>query len=283
MQSQVVNTQNKYDMQRLYVFNFHFQYLTALCMQYNALCCQGFTVLAPVLKNLKALQGLDLSCNNINMYSSHEVAELLGECIGNLPNLCRLDLSNNRIKNKLRVILTNMQKPLKHLELAGCGISDIDLQYLSISPHAKSLEALELSENNLGKHFEHTCALLNSIGNNLVILETEDCNLDQSHFTQLFYITSKELTSLRYWNISRNLAPQNSRLLMDDLKAVVSMKSLETILISYPEEFLPSTDNTDEFALETARHRYQNELFTMLSGMCENIGRPLLKVVLVYS
>ena len=252
-------------------------------MQYNALCCQGFTVLAPVLMNLQALQGLDLSCNNINMYSNHEVAELLGECLGNLPNLCRLNLSNNRVKNKLRVILTRMHKPLKHLKLTGCGISDIDLHYLSTSPHAKSLEALDLSENNLGKCFEHLCNLLNSAGKNLAILETEDCSLDQSHFTQLFYITSKELTSLQYWNISRNLAPQNSSLLMDDLKAVVSMKSLETILISYPEEFLPSTENTDEAALETARHRYQNELYTMISGLCENIDRPLLKVVLVYS
>ena len=70
----------------------------------------------------------------------HSRAELLGQSLSTLPNLCRLDLSNNRIKNKLSVLLGKMQQSLMNLELSACGLSDMDLRYLAKSHHVHRLQ-----------------------------------------------------------------------------------------------------------------------------------------------
>lgn len=254
-------------------------------MQYNRVGCEGLTVLAPAIQKLKSLTGLDLSCNNMSLIYDHARAELLGETLASLPKLHRLDLSNNRIKNKLSVVLTPIQQPLTHLELSACGLSDQDLQYLTRSHHVHHLQGLDISENNLGKHFDHFYSLLQSVGKQLVVLETEDCCLDQTHFTHLFHITSRNLTCLRFWNLSRNIAPSNSDTLIEDIKAIVTMPCLETFLVSYPAELVPSLDDVsvDEAVTQTQRQIYQQRLHTALNKLCENVNRTRLNVVLVNS
>lgn len=66
-----------------------------------------------------------------------------------MPHLHRLDLSNNRIKTRLRRILENIARPLTYLRLAGCGLTVTDIVYLAHSPHATRLVELDLSENTL--------------------------------------------------------------------------------------------------------------------------------------
>lgn len=250
-------------------------------MQYNGMGCEGLTVLAPTIQKMKALTGLDLSCNNISLMNDHTRAQLLGETLSNLPELCRLDLSNNRIKNKLSTVLAKIQQSLTHLELSACGLNEVDLQYLSRSHHVQNLQELDISENSLGRNFEQLCTLLRALGQKLVVLETEDCCLDQTHFTHLFHITSKSLTSLRFWNLSRNVAPTNSDMLLEDMKAMVTMPSLETFLVSYPAELVPSAEELDDTALQTQRTIYQQRLHTALNKLCENFSRTPLNVILV--
>ena len=260
-----------------------FQYLTGLSMQYNRMGCEGLTVLAPAITRLKALTGLDLSCNNMSFIYDHTRAELLGETLASLPKLRRLDLSNNRIKNKLSAVLTRIEQTLTHLELSACGLSDLDLQYLTRSNHVRHLQGLDISENNLGKHFEHFCELLQAAGKNLIVLETEDCCLDQTHFTHLSHITCKNLFCLRFWNLSRNVAPLNVDTLLEDMKAMITMPHLETFLVSYPAELVPDDIAVDDVCIETRRQTYQQRLHTALNKLCENISRKPLNVVLVNS
>ena len=66
-----------------------------------------------------------------------------------MPKLHRLDLSNNRIKTRLRRVLDSIVRPLTFLRLAGCGLTVTDLIYLSYSHHSTNLVELDISENNL--------------------------------------------------------------------------------------------------------------------------------------
>ena len=251
-------------------------------MQYNSIGCEGLTILAPAIQRFKELTGLDLSCNNITLMHDHSRAELLGQSLSTLPNLCRLDLSNNRIKNKLSVLLGKMQQSLTNLELSACGLSDMDLRYLAKSHHVHRLQGLDISENNLGSHFEQFCTLLQALGKQLVVLETEDCCLDQTHFTQLFHVASRNLPCLRFWNISRNEGPSNSDILLQDMKIILTIASLETFLVSYPAELVASVDVSEGTILQT-RKVYQQRLHTALNKLCENDSSKRLNVVFVNS
>ena len=251
-------------------------------MQYNRIGCEGLTILAPAIQRLKGLTGLDLSCNNIALMLDHSRAELLGQSLSTLPNLCRLGLSNNRIRNKLSVLLGKLQQSLTYLELSACGLSDMDLRYLTKSHHAHGLQRLDISENNIGRHFEQFCTLLQALGKQLVVLETEDCCLDQTHCTHLFHITSRNLQCLRFWNISRNVGPSNSDILLQDMKIILTMPSLETFLVSYPAELVPSAEFSED-TISQAREVYQQMLHASVNKLCEDDNRMRLNVVFVKS
>ena len=253
-------------------------------MQYNRMECEGLAILAPQIQKLKGLTGLDLSCNNLSLIHDHPRAELLGEVLASLPKLHRLDISNNRIRNKLPAILGKMQKSLTNLELSACGLSDLDLRYLTRSHHAHHLQGLDISENDLGRHFDPFCSLLQATGKQLVVLETEDCCLDQSHFTHLFHITSRYMSCLRFWNISRNTGPSSSDILLQDMKAIALMPSMETFLVSYPAELVPSLEISEDYTVvQSQRQAYQQRLHAALNKLCENVSRKRLNVVFVNS
>ncbi len=240
--------------------------------------CGGLIVLAPTLQKLTSLTGLDLSCNNITLLHDHQTAKLLGHTLASLPLLSRLDLSNNRIKNQLATILGSIA-PLKHLELAACGLSDEDLLYLSRSRHVEHIQELDISENNFSRHFEHLVTLLNALCKQIMVLEMEDCALDERHLTHLFLITSKQLAVLRHWNISRNLGPRMPHTLLEDLKAVVAMPYLVSVVVSYPQEL--GTDVPEGTDNATTQKDYQMHLHQSLNRLCERTNRKPFNVVLV--
>ncbi len=235
----------------------------------------GLTVLAPILQNLKALASLDMSCNNIALINDQETAELLADTLASLPQLRRLNLSNNRIRHKVATILGKVQQPLTHLELSACGLSDQDLQYLSRSHHCRHIQDLDISENNLGRQFESFCALL-SATEGISVLETEDCFIDELQFSNLVNVNLQQLQHLRYWNASRNVAPRNADFLLEDMKAVIRMKFLETIVLSYPVDIVVS-DSEDA----QEKRAYEMMLHASLNKLCSQANRTSLKVVLV--
>ena len=153
-------------------------------MQYNSLGVAGFAVVAPHLSRFRSLTGLDLSCNKLDLQlmNSDNVADLLGNTLAELPVLSRLDLSNNDLESRLGCLLRKMPSALSHLELSACGLSENDLAFLTNSHHANHIKVLDISENNLGSQFQHFLALLRAL-KTLVVLETENCSLQQCQLT----------------------------------------------------------------------------------------------------
>jgi Leucine-rich repeat (LRR) protein len=154
-----------------------------------------------------------------------------------LKNLVRLDLSNNRIKSKLRRVLSAIEKPLQYLKLAGCGLALTDLTYLSMSHHTQGLQELDISENGLGLNFGTVLHLLRNIQRQVRVLELEDTSISDNNLDSL-NISLKLLPVLMYLNISGNslLSEKLHELGM----AVAGLEHLQYICMSYPRDcYLP--------------------------------------------
>lgn len=87
-----------YHIQRLENFSTSLQSLKGIRLKYNSLTCDEFIKMEPELRRFENLTALDLSCNTIHLYQNDTVCERMSETLSLLPQLTRLDLSNNRIK-----------------------------------------------------------------------------------------------------------------------------------------------------------------------------------------
>ena len=199
--------------------------------------------LCPQLEEFTNLTTLDLSCNCINVFQNDSACDALSKLLGKLPNLIRLDLSNNRIKSKVRRILSDIQKPLEYLRLVGCGLMITDVLYLSVSHHTQVLKELDLSENNLGSALRHLISLLCAIKINIKILELEECNLTDSHFLSLSS-SLKDFTGLMYLNISGNTLSQDG--IETVCQSVSCLKELQWIVLAYTTECYAFDDEMEE-------------------------------------
>ena len=202
-------------------------------MKYNSLSSEHFISLCPQLERLTNITALDLSCNCINVYQYDAACDKLSNFLSQLPFLTRLDLSNNRIKSKVRRILSDIQRPLEYLRLVGCGLMVADVTYLSLSHHAQGLRELDLSENSLKLSIPQVITLLKTAKTNLKVLELEECDLTDAHFLSLSS-SLMELTGLLYLNISGNY------LSLDEIEPVVqsiaTLPQLQWLIMAYTTE-----------------------------------------------
>ena len=207
------------------------QHLKGLRLKYNSLSSEHFISLCPQLEKLTNITALDLSCNCINVYQNDSACDKLSHLLSQLPFLIRLDLSNNRIKSKVRRILSDIQKPLEYLRLVGCGLMIIDITYLSISHHAQGLRELDLSENSLKLSIPQVITLLKAARMNLKVLELEECDLTDGHFLSLSSSCLMELTGLMYLNISGNFL--SLHVTESVVQSVATLSQLQWLIMAY--------------------------------------------------
>lgn len=194
---------------------------------------QDFVKLAPALKSLVVLESLDLSCNSIYFYESEDICNAAAEVFSCMPRLHRLDLSNNRIKTRLRRLLQGLALPLTYLRLAGCGLTVTDMTYLANSIHCLKLIELDLSENNLRQCDRQFRDIITKARSSLCVLEVEDCSLDSTSIYS-FCPCLSQLSSLLYINVAENRLPQDNQVTL--LATVAELVTLQVFRISYSLE-----------------------------------------------
>lgn len=91
----------------------------------------------------------DMIVNDNQASDSHIVVSSMHKLLAGLPQLQRLDLSNNRLTGSLRPILEGLTCPLQYLNLCACSLSPRDIEFLSQASFLKSIRELDLSENEL--------------------------------------------------------------------------------------------------------------------------------------
>lgn len=217
------------------------EYLHGLRLKYNSLSSVDFIRLCPPISHFVNLTALDLSCNAINLFQNDLAADAMAKLFIILKHLVRLDLSNNRIKWRLRQILMRIESPLQFLRLAACGLALTDLTYLAMSHHATALQELDLSENGLGQSFGALLHLLKNIKSTVRVLELEDSSLRDEHMDSLSP-SLKNATNLLYLNISGNVFL--SERLYQLGEAIAGLQDLQYVCMSYPRDcyILPSEE-----------------------------------------
>lgn len=189
--------------------------------------------MAPALKSLVCLESLDLSCNSIFFHQNETACIAASQVFGCMPKLHRLDLSNNRIKTRLRRLLERIALPLMYLRLAGCGLTVTDMTYLAHSIHCSNLVELDLSENNLRQCDRQFREVITASKSSLCVLEVEDCFPNQANITNLCPSLS-QLSSLMYVNFSENRLPQDCQVSL--LATMAELVTLQVFKSSYALE-----------------------------------------------
>jgi len=253
--------------------------LTALCLQFNGLCNDALSILVPSIQRLKQLRALDISCNSINLGpdgSEEQATQYMVTMLSSLPNLRRLDLSNNRTKSKLSRLLSGLPKQLEYLKLCGCGLSESDLRYLKDSHHANSLRELDISGNNLSRLFPQVLSLLTALQNTLCILEMEECELDNQCMDE-FFQSIAQFSCLQFLNLSRN-KQLTSGVIDSALTSLVQLSRLQAVRLSYPVEcfsFGSLEDHEDDLM------EYAQSIRNRVEQLCNKLGRPGLKILFI--
>lgn len=227
---------------------FSFQSLKGIRLKYNSLTCDEFITMEPELRKFQNLTALDLSCNTIHLYQNDPVCERMAETLSLLPRLTRLDLSNNRIKNRLRHILQNMNQSLRYLRLCGCGLTNLDLTYLAHSHHASAIQELDISENTLTGCVRSLSQLFSSAGPSLCVFEAEDTKLnDEVLLTLTYHIQS--LRNLLYMNLAENNFSANT--LQCFMQVFAPLPEVTTVRIPYCREcyLLDDTVTDDQISM----------------------------------
>ncbi|XP_046362808.1 leucine-rich repeat-containing protein 14-like isoform X1 [Haliotis rufescens] len=209
------------------------EYVQGLQLKYNSLTIDDIVKLSPAFSTLVNLTALDLSCNSIYFYMSDAATDRLSETFTHMPNLARLDLSNNRIKTKLRRLLSNIPKPLQYLRVAACGLTVSDITYLSVSHHTMGLCELDLSENSLGPACRNLSKLLSALANTLLVFEAEDCGLMDEHFEYLLPSFSM-LKYVLFLNLAENRVSREALVYITE--AVAQLPQLKVFRTSYPTD-----------------------------------------------
>ncbi|KAK2713245.1 uncharacterized protein LOC136040939 [Artemia franciscana] len=177
----------------------------------------------PKYQNLVAL---NFANNDLDFQSCTMTVDLFAQCIGDLPQLRSLNLSQNPVSGCLEFLLCNLKYGLLDLRVAGCELNSEDLVYLMGSIHAKSLIVLDISENS----FESKTELNNFISAfkaQMIAIEGEACGMEADElvelattlqdFSVLYYVSF-----VGYWMTIEELVPVVRELcLCQSLKIVV--------------------------------------------------------------
>ncbi|CAH1249858.1 LRRC14B [Branchiostoma lanceolatum] len=127
--------------------------------------------------------------------------EYLQTLVSSMPNLRRLDVRRNPLTGWFAELL-GTASPLQYLNIAQCGVSQIDLYFLANSHHIGQLEELDLSGTDLTGLLDDVTQLLLQASGNLKWLGMADCNLG-AH-AQIVLELLEKLPYLEEWDLNDN-------------------------------------------------------------------------------
>lgn len=235
-----------------------FQHLTGLRLQFNSLGEHGILHLVDSISRLTNLTALDLSCNGIQFFHHQGSCDRVAEMLTSLPKLTRLDLSNNRVKTRLRQLVANLSQPLEYLAVAGCCLTVSDVTYLSLSHHTSGLRELDLSDNwCVGENCRTLINLLSKLADKIMVLELQNCNLADSQATELLTVLAS-LNKLCFLNLSCNTLRWSTS--QQFIESATSLPSLKALQISYPAEcYSPEAISFDHLSREVF-HKHMSKI-----------------------
>lgn len=221
-----------------------------------------FVRLAPVLQSFTSLTALDLSCNYINLHDNESMAVIMKQAFSTLSKLERLDLSNNRLKNKLCSVLLGITHPLKHLRLAACGLTMLDITALAMFPFLESMEELDLSENNLSPCHFPIIPVLAKVSNSIKVLEFQECGITDEVMNMLNY-NFAFMPKLLYLNLVGNA--WCSETVFKLARHVARLPTLHVLRLSFPQDcYLLVGADEDEMHENEAKSSFRTSLNSAL-------------------
>lgn len=184
-----------------------------------------------------SLTSLDLSCNQITLTETESMALVVRHSLSTLKQLERLDLSNNRLKNKLGSVLIGLSHPLRHLRLAACGLTVSDTTALSVHPHLHQIEEIDLSENNLTISEKPVLKILERIESTVKVLEMEDCSITDDVINSLLATFHSGFQQLLFLNIAEN--SWDSTTTKTFASVISKLHKVKLLRLSYPRDCYP--------------------------------------------
>ncbi|XP_052269411.1 leucine-rich repeat-containing protein 14-like isoform X2 [Dreissena polymorpha] len=210
------------------------EFLHGLSLKFNSINSEELSKLCPLLRTLTNLTILDLSGNMINLsVAASDTCVNFTDTLGSLGHLVRLDLSNNIVRGNLRRVLSAVVQPLQYLSLEGCGLSPVDIAYLSVSHHSASVCELLLSNNNLRQSLSSLMALLRNLKTSLKLIQLENCSFSNENCSMLSE-SMKRLTSVVYLDLQDNLFSLNNVYQLG--VSLACLETLQYLRVSYPTD-----------------------------------------------
>ncbi|XP_019897469.3 leucine-rich repeat-containing protein 14 isoform X2 [Esox lucius] len=216
--------------------------LMGVDIRYSCLGVAGLALLLPQLAAFPALSSLRLHYCNLDVrrdIAGQEGAlRDLSRGLGQLGQLRRLSLTALRLPGHLRMLLSSLSQPLEVLELPYLSLTPADLAYLSCSPHASSLQQLDLSENRLDESAVPSLRqLLSRASGCLVHLSLSGCGLTNELLAALLPSLAR-CRSLK--SLALALNPLHLAGLLELVRTAVGMASLRQLLYPNPlEDYQP--------------------------------------------
>ncbi|KAK6292871.1 hypothetical protein J4Q44_G00363720 [Coregonus suidteri] len=216
--------------------------LLGVDISYSCLGVAGLVLLLPQLSMFPLLSSLCLHYCNLDicrdMPGQEGALRDMSQWLGQLGQLRRLSLTALRLPGHLRMLLSSLSQPLEVLELPYLSLTPADLSYLSCSPHASSLQQLDLSENRLDESaLPSVRRLLSQASGCLMHLSLSGCGITDGLLAALLPSLSccRGLKSL-----GLALNPLSVAGLLDLVRTVVRMPSLRQLRYPNPlEDYQP--------------------------------------------
>ncbi|WAR19426.1 LRC14-like protein [Mya arenaria] len=243
------------------------EHLQSLSLKYNSISSGEMMKLCPLIGQLTRITTIDLSSNMISLMGDNsELCDKLSGMFTSLVHLIRLDLSNNILRGKLRSILTCVVLPLQYLGVENCGLTAVDIAYLSYSHHSNSMQELALSNNNLRHCSSSFIALLRNLKSCVKHLEIENCSLTDHH-TESLAQSVQTLIELVYLNLRYNAFTRSS--LCQVGVSAGSLSKLQYLRVSY------ATDCYDSDLLDDEQEELKKEFVNHLGAIVFNEQKKL--------
>nr|XP_057902816.1 leucine-rich repeat-containing protein 14B [Doryrhamphus excisus] len=106
----------------------------------------------------------------------------IGTLLARLTNLSHLSVGFSTLTGHLRRLLSPLNTALESLELANCGLTRVDMTYLSNSLHSEALVRLDMSGHDVLDAFPAAFhKLLSRCCASLASLALEECGIEDAH------------------------------------------------------------------------------------------------------
>ncbi|XP_077410343.1 leucine-rich repeat-containing protein 14 [Vanacampus margaritifer] len=213
--------------------------LLGVDVRFSNLGVAGLAQLLPRLAAFPDLSSLCLRYCNLDLRREQEEAlRDLSQGLAQLRGLRRLSLEALHLPGQICVLLSSLSQPLEVLEVPCLSLSAADLSYLSCSPHASSLQQLDLSQNRFDADWLPSMRrLLSQASGSLRHLSLSGCGLSDDLLGSLLPSLDR-CSSLRGLALAYN--PLSTAGLVKAVRAAARVPSMRQLLYPNPlEDYQP--------------------------------------------